>query len=67
MQAAPRPTAPSADGEGASDRIAALAKALGLSEAEVQAAIQATMPKGGPQAPPPGSAPPSSSSGTSSS
>jgi hypothetical protein len=61
MQAVPRPTTPSADGQGASDRIAALAKALGLSEAKVQAAIQATRPSGAPQAPPSGAAPPSGS------
>jgi hypothetical protein len=67
MQALPRPTAPSADGQGASDRITALAKALGLSEAKVRAAMQATRPSGAPQAPPSGAAPPSSSSGASSS
>jgi hypothetical protein len=61
MQAAPRPTVPSAGGQGASDRIAALAKALGLSEAKVRTAIQATRPSGAPQAPPSGAAPPSGS------
>jgi hypothetical protein len=39
-----------AAGSGA-DPAAALAKALGLSEAKVRAAMQATMPSGGPQDP----------------
>jgi hypothetical protein len=51
----------SADGQDASDRVAALAKALGVSEAKVQAAMQATRPSGAPQATPSGAAPPSGS------
>ena len=60
MQAA-RPPAPGAGGQGATDPAAALAKALGLSEAKVRVAMHATHPSGAPQAPPSGAAPPSGS------